>query len=254
MEWDAGAYTVTWKGQQIVLLPKEYALLHYLYANAGQTFSREQLLDAVWTLETPVDRTVDDHVYRLRRKLARWAPAVQIDTVRGLGYRLKLAKEAGMDETRFGLLIGAVGAGSVAGALMAEQWSGWRQRPLARMTTTGIASGFLIIVAGFAGMGFFHAGLTAWLPLCAALGYCSAQSAVPFGYVLQMETTDETVGPVSALASALQTSSMLIAPVLGALMASWWSAGRVFLGVGIATTGETVAKRDHLTKRGSVYV
>lgn len=93
MEWDAGAYTVTWKGQQVVLLPKEYALLHYLYVNAGQTLSREQLLDAVWTMGSPVDRTVDDHVYRLRRKLARWSPAIQIDTMRGIGYRLKLAKE-----------------------------------------------------------------------------------------------------------------------------------------------------------------
>lgn len=161
------------------------------------------------------------------------------------GLFVLLAKEAGMDETRFGLLIGAVGAGSVAGALMAGQWQGWRQRPLAHMTTAGIASGFLIIVVGFTGMGFFHAGLALWLPLCAALGYCSAQSAVPFGYVLQMETTDDTVGPVSALANALQTSSMLIAPVLGAVMASWWSAGSVFLGVGIATTGVAAIYRFH---------
>ncbi|WP_373232485.1 winged helix-turn-helix domain-containing protein [Cohnella sp.] len=98
MKWDAGAYTVTWKGQLIVLLPKEYAVLHYFYHNAGQTLSREQLLDAVWTLESPVDRTVDDHVYRLRRKLARWAPAVQIDTVRGIGYRLQLKQEALSDK------------------------------------------------------------------------------------------------------------------------------------------------------------
>jgi len=94
MEWDAGAYTVGWRGHTIVLLPKEYALLQYLYSNAGQTLSRVQLLDNVWTLESPVDRTVDDHVYRLRRKMARWSPAVQIDTIRGIGYRLLLEKES----------------------------------------------------------------------------------------------------------------------------------------------------------------
>lgn len=94
MEWDAGDYSVTWNGQRIKLIPKEYSLLHYLYQNAGQTLSRDRLLDAVWKLESPVDRTVDDHVYRLRRKLARWAPAVRIDTVRGLGYRLQLRRQA----------------------------------------------------------------------------------------------------------------------------------------------------------------
>jgi len=153
------------------------------------------------------------------------------------GLFVLLAKEAGMDESLFGLLIGAVGAGSVAGALLAGHWSGWRQRPLAHMTTAGIASGVLIMAVGLSGIGFFQAELALWLPLCAALGYCSAQSAVPYGYVLQIETTDETIGSVSALVNALQTSSMLIAPVIGALMASWWGAGSVFLGVGIATTG-----------------
>lgn len=69
MEWDAGAYTIAWKAQKIVLLPKEYALLHFMHSHAGQTLSREQLLDNVWPMEAPVDRTVDDHIYRLRRKL-----------------------------------------------------------------------------------------------------------------------------------------------------------------------------------------
>ncbi|MGO4345695.1 MFS transporter [Paenibacillus sp. MCAF9] len=153
------------------------------------------------------------------------------------GLFVLLAKESGMAENLFGLLIGAVGAGSVAGALLAGQWSGWKQRPLTHMTKAGIVTGFLVIAVGISGMGIFQAELALWLPLCAALGFCSAQSAVPFGYVLQIETTDETVGPVFALANAFQTSSMLIAPVIGAMMAAWWSVGSVFLGVGVATTG-----------------
>lgn len=80
--------TIAYSGQTITLLPKEYALFSFLYQHAGQSFTREQLLNAVWFLETPVDRTVDDHIYRLRKKLDRWESAVQIDTVRSVGYRL----------------------------------------------------------------------------------------------------------------------------------------------------------------------
>ncbi|WP_373232483.1 MFS transporter [Cohnella sp.] len=162
------------------------------------------------------------------------------------GLFVLLAKEAGMDETRFGLIIGAVGAGSVAGALTAGQWSGWRDRPLAYMTLAGIVSGFLIVVVGFAGMGVIRIELALWLSLCAALGFCGAQGAVPFGYILQMETTDDTIGPVSALSNALQTSSMLIAPILGATLASYWGAGSVFLGAGIAIAGVAALYRFRL--------
>jgi hypothetical protein len=50
-------------------------------------------LDAVWKLETPVDRTVDDHIYRLRKKLAPWEPELRIETVRGVGYRFVRNRE-----------------------------------------------------------------------------------------------------------------------------------------------------------------
>lgn len=73
----------------VTLLAKEYALLRYLYDNANRVFSRDQLLDRVWAGEFPVDRTVDDHVYRLRRKLKE-VGGPTIETVRGLGYGLVL--------------------------------------------------------------------------------------------------------------------------------------------------------------------
>lgn len=67
IDFDQGSLTVTWAGRSISLLPKEYALLEYLYEHLQQTFSRNQLLDAVWPLESPIDRTVDDHIYRIRK-------------------------------------------------------------------------------------------------------------------------------------------------------------------------------------------
>lgn len=78
---------VSFRGRDISLLPKEFALLAYLCRHEGRSFTREQLLDAVWPMEMPVDRTVDDHIYRLRKKLAPWETELGIETVRGVGYR-----------------------------------------------------------------------------------------------------------------------------------------------------------------------
>lgn len=80
---------VEYGDQVVTLLAKEYALLRYLHRNANHVFSREQLLDRVWAGEYPVDRTVDDHIYRLRKKLKEIG-GPSIETVRGVGYGLTL--------------------------------------------------------------------------------------------------------------------------------------------------------------------
>ncbi|WP_162162956.1 MFS transporter [Gorillibacterium massiliense] len=151
------------------------------------------------------------------------------------GLIVLLIRDVGMGEEQFGLLIGAVGGGSVLGALAAGYWTGWRRRPLSRMSGAGVLSGILIALAGAGSFGALPPDLALWLPLFALLGFIGAQGTVPFGYVLQTESADETIGPVSAFASALQTGSMLVAPFLGAFAARLWSAGAVFLAVGAAT-------------------
>ncbi|KWX73403.1 hypothetical protein AMQ84_23210 [Paenibacillus riograndensis] len=87
LELNNSEYKVMADGITITLLPKEFALLQFLYRNVGRTFSREQLLDHVWPLEYPVERTVDDHIYRLRKKL-HVLSGLDIKTVRGFGYSL----------------------------------------------------------------------------------------------------------------------------------------------------------------------
>ncbi|MDM5281047.1 winged helix-turn-helix domain-containing protein [Paenibacillus silvae] len=89
LQFDEGSYTVSQRLDSIRLLAKEFALLHFLYENKDKAFTRSQLLDRVWPLEYPVERTVDDHIYRLRKKLKRWEE-ISLDTVRGYGYRLAL--------------------------------------------------------------------------------------------------------------------------------------------------------------------
>src|SRR4051794_30750151 len=73
----------------LTLRPKEYALLEVLARSPGRVFSAEQLLEQIWGASWQQPATVIEHVYRLRRKLARLpAPAPHITTVRGYGYRL----------------------------------------------------------------------------------------------------------------------------------------------------------------------
>lgn len=89
LELNESEYKVTVDGLTIELFPKEFALFQFLYNNRGRTFSREQLLDKVWPLEYPVERTVDDHIYRLRKKLGDFQ-GLDIKTVRGFGYSLAM--------------------------------------------------------------------------------------------------------------------------------------------------------------------
>jgi two-component system alkaline phosphatase synthesis response regulator PhoP len=66
---------------------KEYELLKRLMENPGMAFTREKLLDEVWGYDyAGGTRTVDVHVQTLRQKLG--AAGDQIETVRGVGYRL----------------------------------------------------------------------------------------------------------------------------------------------------------------------
>ncbi len=88
---DPEAYRATLEGKRLDLTPTEFELLHLLLRNPGRAFSRNYLLDAVWG-ETYItgDRSVDNAILRLRRKLGELGEA--IETVWGVGYRLR--KEA----------------------------------------------------------------------------------------------------------------------------------------------------------------
>src|SRR4051812_5585899 len=65
----------------------EYKLLEFLMLKPGRVFSRAQLLDGVWGRDVEIDeRTVDVHIGRLRKALARSGRRDPIRTVRGAGY------------------------------------------------------------------------------------------------------------------------------------------------------------------------
>ncbi len=84
---DPGSREVEAAGDPVRLTAKEFDLLHYLMLNAGLALSRNQLLEEVWGFQFAGDtRTVDVHVNQLRKKLGG---AVTIETVRGVGYKLR---------------------------------------------------------------------------------------------------------------------------------------------------------------------
>lgn len=79
-------------GEEPVNLPlKEFELLFLLASHPGQIFTREQLILQIWGLDYEGDgRTVDVHISRLREKFSADDARFQIETARGLGYRLIL--------------------------------------------------------------------------------------------------------------------------------------------------------------------
>jgi DNA-binding response OmpR family regulator len=84
---DAGRREVRVAGEAVELTTKEFDLLRYLAERAGLALSRQQILDGVWGYDWYGDaRTVDVHIAQVRKKLG---DAVDIKTVRGVGYRLE---------------------------------------------------------------------------------------------------------------------------------------------------------------------
>ena len=82
-------YSVTYMGKSIEMPPKELELLYHLAANPNRVYTREQLLDQIWSYDYIGDtRTVDVHIKRLREKISdheNW----KITTIWGKGYKFE---------------------------------------------------------------------------------------------------------------------------------------------------------------------
>jgi two-component system OmpR family response regulator len=92
LEVDEDAHQASRGGQPLELRPTEYKLLRYLVLNAGRVLSKAQILDHVWNYDFGGnDNVVETYVSYLRRKLDRHGPPL-IQTVRGVGYVLRLPR------------------------------------------------------------------------------------------------------------------------------------------------------------------
>lgn len=82
-------YEVFLNGQWITLRPKEFEVLLYLAERPGIVITRDDLMNVVWGFDyIGGQRTVDVHVSSLRKKLELNQQTVQIESIRGVGYKL----------------------------------------------------------------------------------------------------------------------------------------------------------------------
>ncbi len=91
LELDEATHEVRRAGQLIDLSPTEFTLLRYLMINADRVVSKSQILDHVWQYDFRGDAgIVETYVSYLRKKIDTFEPAL-IHTVRGVGYRMRIA-------------------------------------------------------------------------------------------------------------------------------------------------------------------
>ena len=82
-------YEVVLNGESIPLRPKEFEVLLYLVQRPGIVVTRDDLMNIVWGFDyIGGQRTVDVHVSSLRKKLEMNQQSVQIESIRGVGYKL----------------------------------------------------------------------------------------------------------------------------------------------------------------------
>lgn len=87
---DPDAYQITYHNQIMHLPQKEFELMNFFMGHINHVFTREQIIENVWGLDSDCDnRTVDVHVKRLRSKFNQSDPW-EIKTIWGVGYKLEM--------------------------------------------------------------------------------------------------------------------------------------------------------------------
>ncbi|QUH26080.1 response regulator [Serpentinicella alkaliphila] len=87
---DTEKHEVTVDGNLVDLTLKEFELLKMLIANRGKVLSRNTLLDDIWGFDYFGEtRTVDVHIRHLRKKIGDDETGEYIETIRGVGYKMK---------------------------------------------------------------------------------------------------------------------------------------------------------------------
>ncbi|MFA9378426.1 MAG: response regulator transcription factor [Lachnotalea sp.] len=87
---DYDSLTIQTDKAGIEMPPKEFYLLFKLLSNPNKIFTRFELMDEIWGMDTEIDdRTIDSHIKKLRRKFETCSD-FEIVTIRGLGYKAKI--------------------------------------------------------------------------------------------------------------------------------------------------------------------
>jgi DNA-binding response OmpR family regulator len=87
---EVGKRRVTLEGEVIALSPREFDVLRIFMQEPGRVFSRDEICERIWNREHEYDtRTVEIFIMRLRKKLCAGGEEPLIETVRGVGYKMR---------------------------------------------------------------------------------------------------------------------------------------------------------------------
>lgn len=90
---DYDSFTVSRDGVSQTIPQKEFQLLYKLLSYPDKIFTRLQLMDEIWGMESnTIDTTVNVHITRLRRRFKEW-PEFEIIAIRGIGYKAVVHNE-----------------------------------------------------------------------------------------------------------------------------------------------------------------
>lgn len=96
LTWNEETHDLSYKGKSIHLTPKEFSIIGYLLKYPNRVFSREQLIEWLWGLDSDTEgRTIDSHVRNLREKIRQSGFPIDqyLKTVWGVGYKWEFKKE-----------------------------------------------------------------------------------------------------------------------------------------------------------------
>ena len=89
---DDAEHTATYDGETIPLSRKEFDLLYKFLSYPGKIFTKKQILDEIWGIDSEcTEDTIKTHINRLRNKL-EGCNEIEIITIKGFGYKVEIAK------------------------------------------------------------------------------------------------------------------------------------------------------------------
>ena len=94
LELDSSTRKVLFNGEELQLLPKEFALLEFLLKHQNKVFSSEALIERVWNSESEASpEVIRTYIKRLRKHLDVEGKKSMLQTVHGVGYKLEITDD-----------------------------------------------------------------------------------------------------------------------------------------------------------------
>ena len=140
-----------------------------------------------------------------------------------------LIRDLGLPSQALGLALAAAGAGGLLGSL---GLLGLRASPFRLVAAASLFAALLVAAAGLQELRGRTGSLLPLLGLFAAAGFCSSLARVPLRALIQGATPPGMMGRVASLSEAAGLSALLVAPFLGAALASAASVGAAFVAGG----------------------